>query len=104
MPMKLIRQTEILLSYRLRGESEKEMKVKFRVREKLYAEIFFEVECESKEQVEAALDQIGECTSSDNLESDLIDIFGFENVRADGTNSTDNIYPADECEFEDWLD
>lgn len=79
------------------------MKVKFQVREKLYADVYFEIECENEEQVEDALDQIGDGVSSDDLACALADIFGYENVHADGTNSIDNIYPADECEFWDWL-
>lgn len=80
------------------------MKVKFQVREKLYADVDFEIECEGVGQVEAALDQIGDSVSSGDLECALGNIFGDENVYADGANSTDNIYPADECEFWDWLE
>lgn len=80
------------------------MKVKFRVRETLYADIDFEIECEEPTQVEEALDKIGECVDSDELMSQLCDIFGYGNVHADGLNDTDSIYPAEECEFEDWLD
>lgn len=79
------------------------MKVKFKVREKLYADITFEIECKSQEQVNEALDQIGDCMSSDDMEGALSNIFGHENVQATGVNSTDNIYPADECEFWDWI-
>lgn len=93
-----------LLPYRLWEESEEEMKVKFQVREKLYADVDFEIECESIEQVEAALDQIGDSVSSGDLECALGNIFGGENVYADGVDSTENIYPADECEFQDWLE
>ena len=79
------------------------MKVKFQVREKLYADVTFEIECEKPEQVEDALDQIGECVDSDNLACALSNIFGRENVHAEGIGDTDNIYPADDCEFWDWI-
>ena len=79
------------------------MKVKFQVREKLYADVTFEIECENPEQVEDALDQIGDCVDSNGLACALSNIFGCEYVHADGIESTDNIYQADECEFWDWL-
>lgn len=78
------------------------MKVKFSMREKLYADVNFEIECEDQEQVEDALDKIGDCHSADDTAVLLSNIFGCENVKAEGVNSTDNIYPADECEFWDW--
>ncbi len=79
------------------------MKIKFSMREKLYADVEFEVECESKEQLENALDEIGEDLSSEDIKQRLCDVFGNENIQADGVNEIDNIYPADECEFWDWL-
>lgn len=80
------------------------MKVKFIMQEKLYADVEFEIECENPEQVEDALDEIGECRSADDIASELGNIFGCENVKTNGLNSTDNIYPADECEFWDWIE
>lgn len=80
------------------------MKIKFSMREKLYADVEFEVECESQEVLEEALDEIGENLSADDIESRLRSIFGSENVKSDGVNGIDNIYPADECEFWDWED
>ncbi len=80
------------------------MKVKFSMREKLYADVEFEIECESEDQVSDALDRIGENRSSDDIAVLLMDIFGSENVATSGLNSTDNIYPADECEFWDWIE
>lgn len=80
------------------------MKVKFSMREKLYADVEFEVECENPEQVENALDKIGECCSADDIALGLGNIFGCENVKTSGLNSTDNIYPGDECEFWDWIE
>ena len=50
------------------------MKVKFQVREKLYADVTFEIECENQEQVEDALDKIGECVDSDSLACALTNI------------------------------
>lgn len=84
--------------------SEKEgiMKVKFSMREKLYADVDFEIECENQEQVIDALDRIGDYHSSDDIAILLSNIFGCENVKAYGINGIDNIYPADECEFWDW--
>lgn len=80
------------------------MKVKFSMREKLYANVEFEIECENPEQVEEALDEIGEDYSADDMAGQLMNIFGSENVETSGINSTDNIYPADECEFWDWIE
>ncbi len=78
------------------------MKVKFSIREKLYAMCEFEIECESEEQVEKALDEIGESVSADDLAWKLREKFGTKNVKADGVNEIDNIEPADEYEFWDW--
>lgn len=78
------------------------MKVKFSIKEKLYAMCEFEIECESEEQVEEALDEIGEDVSADDLEWKLRGKFGTENVKSDGVNEIGNIEPADEYEFWDW--
>ena len=80
------------------------MKIKFSMREKLYADVEFEVECESQEDLEDALDEIGENLSADGIDMRLREIFGSENVKSEGINGIDNIYPADECEFWDWED
>ena len=80
------------------------MKIKFSMREKLYADVEFEVECESQEDLEDALDEIGEDLSADGIDMRLRKIFGSENVKSEGINGIDNIYPADECEFWDWED
>ena len=80
------------------------MKIKFSMREKLYADVEFEVECESQEDLEDALDEIGEDLSADDIDMRLREIFGSENVKSEGVNGIDNIYPADECEFWDWED
>ena len=80
------------------------MKIKFSMREKLYADVEFEVECESQEVLEEALDKIGENLSADDIEGRLCSIFGIENVKSEGVNGIDNIYPADECEFWDCED
>ena len=80
------------------------MKIKFSMREKLYADVEFEVECESQEDLEDALDEIGEDLSADDIDMRLREIFGGENVKSEGINGIDNIYPADECEFWDWED
>ena len=80
------------------------MKIKFSMREKLYADVEFEVECESQEDLEDALDEIGEDLSADGIDMRLREIFGSENVKSEGINEIDNIYPADECEFWDWED
>lgn len=37
------------------------------MREKLYADVEFEIECENPEQVEDALDEIGENHSADDI-------------------------------------
>ena len=80
------------------------MKIKFSMREKLYADVEFEVECESQEDLEDALDEIGEDLSADDIDMRLREIFGSENVKSEGINEIDNIYQADECEFWDWED
>lgn len=80
------------------------MKIKFIMREKLYANVEFEVECESQEDLEDTLDEIGEDLSADDIDMRLREIFGSENVKSEGINGIDNIYPADECEFCDWED
>ena len=80
------------------------MKIKFSMREKLYADVEFEVECESQEDLEDALDEIGEYLSADDIDMRLREIFGSENVKSEGINEIDNIYQADECEFWDWED
>lgn len=78
------------------------MKVKFSIKEKLYAICNFKIECESQDEVEEALDEIGESVSADDLYYGLIERFGSENVSADGINSTDNIETEDEYEFWNW--
>ena len=80
------------------------MKIKFIMREKLYADVEFEVECESQEDLEDTLDEIGEDLSADDIDMRLREIFGSENVKSEGINEIDNIYQADECEFWDWED
>lgn len=80
------------------------MKIKFSMREKLYADVEFEVECESQEDLEDALDEIGEDLSADDIDMRLREIFGSENVKSEGINEIDNIYPSYECEFWDWED
>ena len=62
----------------------------------------FEIECENEEQVEEALDEIGENVSADDLAQELRERFGTENVKTDGVNDVDNIEPADEYEFWNW--
>lgn len=78
------------------------MKVKFSIREKLYAMCNFEIECSCEEEVEGALEDIGESVSAEDLDNKLRERFGSENVKSDGTNGMDNIEPADEYEFWDW--
>lgn len=80
------------------------MKIKFSMREKLYADIEFEVECESQEVLEDALNKIGEGLRADGIDEHLREIFGSENVKSEGINEIDNVYSADECEFWDWED
>lgn len=80
------------------------MKIKFTMREKLYSDVYFEVECDSEEELEEALDRIGEYRSADDIEFKLKEIFGIENVKSDGINDAESIYQADECEFLGWED
>lgn len=80
------------------------MKVKFSIREKLYAMCNFEIQCKNQDEVDEALDDIGENVSADELYYGLIERFGRENVSADGVNEVDSIEPADEYEFWDWED
>lgn len=85
------------------GGKGKEMKIRFSIREKLYADVEFEIDCESQEEVEEALDTIGENVSADDLESGLMNIFGSENVKSCGINCVNSVCPDDEYEFWDWL-
>lgn len=78
------------------------MKVKFSIKEKLYAMCKFEIECESEDEVNKALDEIGESVSADDLDWKLREKFGTENVKCEGVNSTDNIESENEYEFWDW--
>lgn len=78
------------------------MKAKFSIRENLYAICEFEVECESEEEVEKALIEIGDCVSAEALENELRERFGDKNVKSDGVNETYNIESAGEYEFWDW--
>lgn len=78
------------------------MKVKFSIKEKLYAECHFEIECESQDEVDEALDEIGENVSADDLEWRLKERFGTENVKSDSIGMIENIESAGEYEFVDW--
>lgn len=78
------------------------MKVKFTIKEKLYAMCDFEIECEEQEEVDEALEEIGEEVSADELYWKLCEIFGAEKVKADGINSNDNVENENEYEFWDW--
>lgn len=80
------------------------MKVGFSVRERLYASVAFEVNCDSRENVEELLEQIGENMPADDLYLRLCEIYGHENVRCHGLNDTDSIISADEWEFDEWLE
>lgn len=80
------------------------MKVRFSVRERLYASAAFEIECDGQEDVEKSLEQIGECIPAEDLYLRLCEIYGSENVRSYGINDTDSICSADEWEFDEWLD
>lgn len=87
------------------------MKIKFSMREKLYATIAFEIESDKFETLEEfeedlndTLDQIGEDVDSDDMLSNLESIYGVKNVKSEGLNDVNSIYPADECEFWDWED
>lgn len=80
--------------------------VKFRVTEKLYRDVVFEVECEdrtrdaTRELVDSALDEIETDVSSIGMYVELCRTFGKDNVRI----TDERIYPAEECEFDDWED
>lgn len=78
------------------------MKVEFSIKEKLYAECHFEIECESQDEVDEALDEIGENISADDLEWRLKERFGTENVKSDGIGRAENIELSDEYEFWNW--
>lgn len=78
------------------------MKAKFSIREKLYLTCNFEIECKSQEDLENALDEIGEHVSARVLERKLRERFGSDNVKSDGLDNTDNIEPDGEYEFWDW--
>lgn len=80
------------------------MKVKFSIKEMLSAMCNFEIECESQDEVEEALDEIGESVSADELYYKLVDRFGRDNVSADGIGNVDNIDTENEYEFWDWED
>lgn len=87
------------------------MKIKFSMREKLYATIAFEIESDKFETLEEfeedlndTLDQIGEDVNSEDMLSNLENVYGIKNVKSEGLNEVYNIYPADECEFWDWED
>lgn len=80
--------------------------VKFRVIEKLYRDVIFEVECggkgpeETRELVGSALDEIETDVSSIGMYMELCRTFGKDSVRI----RDERIYPAEECEFDDWED
>lgn len=85
------------------------MKIKFSMREKLYANIAFEIESdefstlgEFRKDLEAVLDEIGEDVDSDDMLSSLQSVYGYKNVEAEGLGDFHNIYPVDECEFWNW--
>lgn len=78
------------------------MKVKFTIHEMLYATEKFEINCNSQEEVDAALDEIGEYVSGEELLVALQDKFGRDNVSAEGVNGFDNIVPLDEYDFQGW--
>ena len=62
------------------------------------------MECDDQDDIENALDQIGDTVSAEELYSILGEIYGKENVTCHGLNDTDNICPADEWEFDEWVD
>lgn len=80
------------------------MKVKFNIKEKLYATCNFEIECESQDEVEEALEQIGENVSADDLYEELAERFGRENISVNGIGDINSIFPEDRYEFCDWED
>lgn len=80
------------------------MKIGFSVKEKMYANIAFEIECEDHTDIENALDQIGDTVGAEDLYLQLCERYGERNVKCYGLNDTDNICPADEWEFDEWLD
>lgn len=80
------------------------MKVKFSIKEALYAISKFEIECESQDEVDKALDEIGENVSADELYLQLMKRFGNENVIANGINDPNSVQCEDEYEFWEWED
>lgn len=78
------------------------MKVKFTIKELLYSLCNFEVECESQEQLDEVLTEIGEYVSADELQSKLEERFGTENVSTDGVGDPNNIDTQNEYEFWEW--
>lgn len=80
------------------------MKVKFTIKELLYSLCNFEVECESKEQLDKVLAEIGEDISADELQYKLEKRFGIENVSAEGIGDPNNIGTQNEYEFWEWVD
>lgn len=78
------------------------MKVKFTIKELLYAMCTFEVECDSQEQLDEVLGEIGEGVSADELLMKLENRFGKENVSAEGVSDLHNIESQNEYEFWEW--
>ena len=79
------------------------MKIGFLIREKFYADVAFEVECRSHEILMAALHEIGEDVTSEELEMALSHMFGHERVDYSGTPASEKLYPAEECKFRGWI-
>lgn len=77
------------------------MKIKFKMREELYAICDFEVECESKEQSSFLLDEIGGDMSCDDLGEELCKRLGDDNVVYEGADFN-NIQSYDEVDFWDY--
>lgn len=79
------------------------MKIGFRVKEKLYASVNFEVECDDQDDIQNILDQmLDDMVNAEDLYCELCEIYGDENVKCYGLNDTDNICSEDELEFDDW--
>lgn len=78
--------------------------MKFEIIEKLYSYVTFEIECDDRQILESALNEIGEDVSADELYYRLMEIFGIDKVRTDGLNDPGSICTTNEYEFNGWVE
>jgi hypothetical protein len=89
------------------------MKLVFTVREKIYDEVKYTIKVPDdidkdklkylKEEIEELVSDFEDWGDSDDLGMKFMEEYGMSNVQM-SKNGMNNMYPADCCEFEEWID